>query len=91
MAEAGQRQSASKVADLKKAEPKTKTERLSVNITQATADALRELATRKGMTLTEVVRRAVTVLKLLEDEQLKGTEVQLYSPGSESVRTLTLV
>jgi predicted DNA-binding helix-hairpin-helix protein len=66
------------------------TERLSVNVSTTTAQTLRELAENKSTTVTEVVRRAVAVLKLLEDEQGEGTQVQLVSKDAP-VRVLHLI
>lgn len=42
--------------------------RLSINISEDTAAALRELAAKHDMTVTDVVRRVVGVYKYLEDE-----------------------
>lgn len=67
------------------------TERLSVNISTATAQALRHLAASKATSVTEVIRRAVAVLKLLEEEQDLGTEIHLVRKSEEATRVLHLV
>jgi hypothetical protein len=50
------------------------TSRLNVNINDETAAALRELAARRGATVTEIVRRAVSVYKFVEDEVVDGNK-----------------
>jgi hypothetical protein len=51
--------------------------RLSVNINDETADALRTLAERRGVTVTETIRRAVSVYKYLADEMAEGRVLQV--------------
>lgn len=53
------------------------TTRLSVNINDETADALRQLAEEDGTTITEVVRRAVSVYKFFDDAKDAGKTIQL--------------
>lgn len=60
-------------------EPRTDVVRLSVNLNEETADALRQLAADKGITITEVMRRAIAVTKFLYDEQDKGKTIQVVS------------
>lgn len=67
------------------------TERLSINVSPATAQTLRELAAAKSTTVTEVIRRAVAVLKLLEDEQNEGTELQLVRKSDNTTRLVHLI
>ena len=51
------------------------TQRLSVNINDETAQALNELAARRQTTVTEIIRRAVSMYKFVEDEVTqKGKE-----------------
>jgi hypothetical protein len=69
MAEAGSRR---RVAA--EGEPQMTT-RLNVNINDETAAALRELAERRQTTVTEIVRRAVSVYKFVEDEVVDGNKV----------------
>ena len=77
-------------ADGRKAAEKT-TERLSVNVTHLTGQTIRALAEARDVTITEVIRRAVAVLKLLEDEQARGTELQLVRKGEDVVRILHII
>lgn len=58
------------------------TTRLNVNINDETAAALRDLAERRQTTVTEIVRRAVSVYKFVEDEVVNGGKtLKLVSPG----------
>ena len=63
------------------------TTRLNVNINDETAAALRELAARRETTVTEIVRRAVSVYKFVEDEVVDGKKsLKLVSrDGQETV------
>lgn len=56
------------------------TQRLSVNINDETAAALQDLAQRRNTTVTETVRRAVSVLKFVEDETARGCVIQMTEP-----------
>jgi predicted DNA-binding helix-hairpin-helix protein len=71
--------------------PTRNTERLSVNVSQTTAKTLRELANAKSTTVTEIIRQAVAVLKLLEDEQREGAEIQLIRKSDDMVQRLRLI
>ena len=63
--------------------------RLSININAATATALRELAARRNVSVTEVVRRAVAISKLVEDEAAAGHVIQILD--GKTVRELVLL
>ena len=47
--------------------------RLSVNVAPDVGTAIQQLAARHGITVTEVIRRAVSVLKFTDDEQAQGS------------------
>ena len=66
--------------------PEKQYERLSVNVSPATSQTLRELAAAKGTTITEVIRQSVAVLKVLEEEQADGAQVHLVRPGASPMR-----
>lgn len=67
------------------------TTRLSVNINDETAEALKDLAERRGTSVTEVVRRAVAVYKFVEDEVgLQGKTMQLVD-DKDRVTTVAMV
>lgn len=51
--------------------------RLSVNVNDDTAAALRDLSAAKGITITEVVRQAVSVFHLIEAETRQGKSMRL--------------
>ena len=59
--------------------PRSDVVRLSVNLNEETAEALKKLAADKDITITEVMRRAVAVTKFLYDEQDKGKTIQVVS------------
>jgi predicted transcriptional regulator len=63
------------------------TTRLSVNINDETAEALKSLAARRQTTVTEIVRRAVSVYKFVEDEVVDGDKtLKLVAPhGGETI------
>ncbi len=68
----------------------TKLVRLNVNLNQETADALKEIADDAGISLTEAVRRAISVYKFVDDEIESGNRVQTVNPNGE-VRQLVLM
>lgn len=51
--------------------------RLSVNLAPSVADALKSTAARRGLSITEAIRHAVAVWKLVTDEQAKGNRVMI--------------
>ena len=65
--------------------------RLSVNINDETAAALRTLAARDGVTITELIRRAVSVLAFVEGEIDKGNEIQVVDKRRGAVSELVLL
>jgi hypothetical protein len=65
--------------------------RLSVNINDETARALRELSARKDLTITEIIRRSVSVYKYFEDEvNMKGSSVELIDASGNWVTKVKL-
>jgi hypothetical protein len=64
--------------------------RLSINLSTETADAFKELIGRKGLTLTEGIRHAITVLQFLEDEASKGNQIAVIEQDG-SVRKVVLL
>lgn len=56
--------------------------RLSVNLTPEVADELKDYASRKGVSVTEAVRRAITVLTFVDNAQSRGASVHLEEGGS---------
>lgn len=54
--------------------------RLSVNMNDATRDALVELAKRHSDSYTETVRRAISLYKFFQDEVDAGGKVYIKTP-----------
>lgn len=65
--------------------------RLSVNMNLETAAALRTIATNKGASFTEMVRRCISVYKYLEDERLRGNKLYLVDENSNERREIILL
>ena len=65
--------------------------RLNVNINDETAEALRDLAERRGSSVTEVVRRAISVLKFMEDEVGGGGKTLQLIDANERVTTIQMI
>lgn len=63
-------------------------QRLSVNINDATAVALEDSARCRETTVTEVVRRAVSLYKFLADQDAAGNRIQLEAEGQATVLKL---
>ena len=65
--------------------------RLNVNLNAATADALKKLSEEQGVSLTEVVRRAISLYDFIDDERRSGNRVQMTDPKTGTVRELILM
>lgn len=65
--------------------------RLNVNINDETAAALKDLAQRQGMSVTEVVRRAAGVYKFLNDELGDGHTLQLVDNKTKERTTIAIL
>ncbi|MEW6747905.1 MAG: ribbon-helix-helix protein, CopG family [Planctomycetota bacterium] len=65
--------------------------RLSVNMNQETAAALKEIADHHGVSVTEAVRRAVAIASFIEDELAKGKSVQVLDEQTGRVREVVLM
>jgi Ribbon-helix-helix protein, copG family len=64
--------------------------RLSVNLGSETAEIFKELIERKGLSISEGIRRAIAVWKFLEDEKALGNQIAVIEPD-ESVRKVVLL
>lgn len=60
--------------------------RLSVSFTGDALAAIEAIAERHGVTEGEVARRAVSVMKFLDDEMERGTVFRMQVPGGEPER-----
>jgi hypothetical protein len=56
--------------------------RLSVNLSAEAADVLKEYAGRKGISVTEAVRRAIGILKFVDDAQERGASLNVEEAGT---------
>jgi len=65
--------------------------RLNVNLNTETADALRELADERGISVTEAVRRAISLYKYIEDETHDGKRIQVADRAGKMVSELVLI
>lgn len=64
--------------------------RLSVNLSIETAEVFRSLIERKGLSITEGIRRAIAVWKFMEDEKSRGNEIAVIEPDN-SIRKIILL
>ncbi|MFF0818412.1 ribbon-helix-helix protein, CopG family [Rhodococcus sp. NPDC003318] len=69
----------------------TKSIRLSVNMNPETADALKEIAESNGISVTEAVRRAISVAHFIEAQTRAGKSVQIEDPKTGKVRELIMM
>ena len=65
--------------------------RLSVNVPMTTMALLRRVAHERGTSITDVVRRAIALLKLIDDAEKDGLEVQVYNPKTDRTRSVQLL
>jgi aerobic-type carbon monoxide dehydrogenase small subunit (CoxS/CutS family) len=65
--------------------------RLSVNINEETAAALRREAAIAGVSVTEMIRRCVAVTTFVNEEIRSGRVVYTMRPDGKKVRELTLL
>lgn len=69
----------------------TKSVRLSVNMNPETAEALKEIAERNGISVTEAVRRAISVAHFIEAQAREGKSIQIEDPKTGKVRELIMM
>ncbi len=60
--------------------------RLSVNLASDVAAALKTLSTNQGVSVTEGVRRAIALWKLVSDEVSKGNKVMVVEGEGEGAK-----
>lgn len=65
--------------------------RLNVNLNKETAAALKELAAKQQISLTEAVRRAVSVLKFIDEEKSQGRKIQTMDSQERNKREVVLM
>jgi hypothetical protein len=64
--------------------------RLSVNLSSETATMFKALIERKGLSITEGIRRAIAIWKFLEDQKDQGNEIAIIEPD-DTVRKVVLL
>ena len=62
--------------------------KISVNLSDEVLVALRELAARNDVTMTEVLRRAISILKFLQDAQGDGKDLLLRDPQTKEIERI---
>lgn len=65
--------------------------RLNVNLNAETANALKDLVERHGITYTEAIRRAVSVYQYFDAEKAVGNRIQSMKPNGEDKRDIILM
>lgn len=65
--------------------------RLNINMNEETAAALLELSQRKQISITEAVRRAVSIAKFFEDELAEGRKIQTMRADGGEKRDVVLM
>ncbi len=60
--------------------------RLSVNLASDVAAALKDLSSNQGMTITQGVRKAIALWKLVEDELAKGNKIMVVQGEGENAK-----
>ena len=62
--------------------PATAARRLSVNVAADVGDAIDELAHKQGITITDLIRRAVSTYKFIYDEVGQGHKILVERDGT---------
>ena len=65
--------------------------RLSVNLNKETADALKEIADRQNISVTEAVRRAISIFRFIESEREEGRKIQAVDAHEKNKRELVFM
>jgi hypothetical protein len=68
--------------------------RLSVNLAPDVAETLKDNARRKGLSITEGIRRAIAVWAFIEEAKRKGNRIALIEDlggGKERLREVVLI
>jgi hypothetical protein len=66
------------------------TVRLSINLSPETAGNFKAVCERKGLTITEGIRRAITVWKFIDDEGAAGNQLAVIEPDG-AIRKVMLL
>lgn len=68
-----------------------KSVRLSVNLAKDVADALRWIADKRGISVTEAVRRAISTQNYVERASDRGAKILVQEPNSDVLRELVFM
>jgi hypothetical protein len=71
-------------------EPARRSVRLAVNVSDDTARTFRSLIERKGLSITEGIRRAIAVWRFVEDETERGNKLIVQEPNGTQREVLLL-
>jgi predicted transcriptional regulator len=55
--------------------------KVTVNLSDETIKDLKEVADKRGISLTEVIRRAIATEKFVQDEREEGGKILVEKPG----------
>jgi hypothetical protein len=66
------------------------TRRVSVNLTEEAIKSLEALAHKRGITMTEALRKAIATEKFLVDEVSEGSKVLIRSKDGKETRQLLI-
>lgn len=67
------------------------TTRLSININDDTATALRKAAADEGRTVTEIVRRMTGVYLVMMEASRDGKQIRIEDPATGSATVVTIL
>lgn len=62
--------------------------KLTVNLPEETAQALKAIADARGTTVTEALRQIIESQRFLNDEMNEGKNVLIQNPSDKSIRQL---
>lgn len=51
--------------------------KMTVNVTPEVAESVRELASKQGTTITNIVNKSIVLERFLYEEMLKGSRIQI--------------
>lgn len=64
------------------------TQKVSMNLTDDVVEALKDVAKREDVTMTEVTRRAISIFKFLDDAQRSGKSVLVRDPETKETERI---
>lgn len=64
--------------------------KLSVNINKDTADAIKEMAEARGISITEVIRRAISIAVFIYEETRAGRQIHTVRADGKKRRELII-